>query len=1305
MSNLKNIETLLLGKSNLLQEDNEELQTDNKNTTSNLGSIEEEADNVLLIAPIPDTSVSKPISSSNITISTEEEESTDPTGLSDRLQQAYKNITGPVEDQPIASSNIRGFLDPFSQMPGFFKGENEGERRAELRETDKVGDARRNKLEQDATDAGYEDVDKYIEEVVAPSMVKEFKGAGTKQEIKDPVTGEITLKTIGASRPSPILAKVLEIAPVWGYKAITLASDAISIGVANTIDLIEDKVTDLQKDDPKAYDLLNNVVAGNFSNIVGLGQKRVQVDTTPKMLAESIGDAIGGGFEFAETLPFVGAIGRVKGTAEKAYTAAAKNIRTMEKIDAIDARRSNYAAARLATNESLETARLLAASVAESKAGKIVTEDMIDQFEDKINIGRSADARFVIHKLDKKGKKILDDDAAREVGDILAEETYTIQKSSVGNFLNVLEKTEVMSSEFAHLATGSDTIMKPLLNSRKFEGIVAVATKLKEKYPSAFNNKRTVIDNLYRLTVSKDMMAGEELVDMLNNYGLSFEDYVLTVVGSGSEAGRILQKLSTISRSRPASEKNDGQQKALLNAQGNIRNIGMRIEGVRRGFLVSQLATASRNLTSAYIRAPMEGLGNVMDEALYQTTQGNYGQAVKSLSPVRIKRIESGKGIKGYSPIAASESWKDSFRHLKYMFSDPDTAKGYTDLILGQPQLEKQFDLMYNNLNEIQKSTGRGSGGKMDIILSALEDTSDILNTPNRWQEYLIRRGQFFGELQRLTKREYGIDLIDTLQDGKLRDLLNDAGGFKPQGARSFLDLVNDSTMRALDVTYAKQPEVKVFRDTSNFITQNGLTVIIPFPRFMFNSMELMGQAAGGASIPLAKKVGALVRIEPEQKIPRKQWESLKKEGTLPPEAFRTRIEKGKKQYFVQKEKDSSSPLTAKDRQRISRNLLGFAAVGAAIMYRTSGDAPVDYKNINAAGGDLDTTPQFPLRQYLWIGEAIKRLAKGTFGIWYDSKEASETFIGTNIRTGSSNAIIEEVAALIQGETDLTTGEAAGKALGGAVGNYLSTWGTPYNQLIEAQRAGISVEGTRGLAFKDASKDPVLSFGSAFMSATKKPLAKYVTSPEEEAKLPDRVSMFGGTKERLKPLSKVLVGLNITSKDKVDGEYLENLGFKDWKLGSTSRVSSIRNAENKYLTEMMPLIVGVLRNREATLRKEYKGFKEDSEIKKTLGGLFTTGEDAYVTKKLRALTKAKFSKLKTAIAKPGGLGGASLYVRNMLEYRRISPDLRSEATLEFRKIDRTEDGKTITRSPDPTNARDLKELVIIAKKLREIYNK
>ena len=1274
----------------------------NSNNSFDYGALSKPVEGTVLnIEPILDTSTSTTRIEPVV-----EEESIDPTSLSGRLQEAWENLTGPIEDQPVASSNLRGFIDPFSQMPGFFKGDNEGERRAELTAKGSVGEGREAKLLEQANEAGYEDVDLYIEEKLAPTMAKEFRGIETETKRTDPVTGEVTVSTSKGERPSPIIAKMLEVAPVWGYKALMVASDAISIGVANTQDLIEDKVTELQVDDPKTYDKLNNVVAGNFANIVGLGSKRVQVDQSPKLLSMSISDAIGGALEFSETLPFVGAIGRVKGVAEKAYRAAAKNVITMEKINAIDLRRKNYKGAALALRESNETARLLAESVSNSAAGKKITVEMIEQFEAKINIGRAEDNLIVIHKLDKNNKKVLDDDAVKKAGDTLAEETYSLQNGTVRDMLDADANLEMMPAEFAHLATGADTLMKPILNSRKFDGIVATATKLKEKYPKAFNNKNTVIQNLYELTVSKDMMAGEDLVNMLNDFGLSFEDYVLTVVGSGSEAGKVLQKLSVIKRSQPGSEIEADKLKALLAAQGKIRSFGIRVEGIRRGLLVSQLATASRNLTSAYIRAPMEGLGNVMDEALYQTTQGNYGTAVKSLSPIKVKGIETGKGIKGYVPIESSQNWKDSFRHLKYMFADPDTAKGYTDLILGQPQLEKQFDLMYNNLNEIQKSTGRGSGGRLDTVLSALEDTTDILNTPNRWQEYLIRRGQFFGEIQRLTRREYGIDLIDTLQDGKLRDLLNDAGGFKPAGGRSFLELIDDSTRKALDVTYAKQPDIKVFRDTSNFITQNGLTVIMPFPRFMFNSMEIMGQAAGGASIPIAKKVAALVSIKTEKKLPRKEWEKLRKSGTLTPESFSTRMENGRKQHFVRLEKDTSSPLTAKDRQRISRNIMGFAAIGAAIMYRSSDDAPADYKGVSVGDdAELDTTPQFPLRQYLWIGEAIRRLADNTFGIWYDTKEATETFIGTNIRTGSSNAIIEEVAALIQGDTDLTTGEAFGKAAGGAVGNYLATWGTPYNQLIEAQRTGLSLEGTRGLTYKQGTQDPLLDFGSSFMAAAKKPLSKYVRTPAQEAELPDRVTMFGGTKSRVKPLGRVALGFNIATKDKPDGEYLERLGFKDWKLGSTSRVASIKNAENKILTDIMPTIVNFIKGREVELRKEYKDFDEDSEIKRKLSGLFTTGEDAYVTKKLRATVKTQFAKIKTAIAKPGGLAGATPYVKAMLEYRRITPDLRARATLEFREIKRKDsDGKMITRSPDATSSRDLQELVVIAKILRKAIN-
>ena len=123
----------------------------------------------------------------------------------------------------------------------------------------------------------------------------------------------------------------------------------------------------------------------------------------------------------------------------------------------------------------------------------------------------------------------------------------------------------------------------------------------------------------------------------------------------------------------------------------------MRVENIRRGGLVSQIATASRNLTSAGVRLPLESLGNVMDNAIY---------AVQN------------DGISGVSKLVSGSNWKDSFKGYKYIFSRPDVAKDYTDLILNQPELSKQFSAMFNNLNEIQKITGRGEGGITDKILS-----------------------------------------------------------------------------------------------------------------------------------------------------------------------------------------------------------------------------------------------------------------------------------------------------------------------------------------------------------------------------------------------------------------------------------------------------------------------------------------------------------------------------------------------------------------------------------------------------------
>lgn len=59
--------------------------------------------------------------------------------------------------------------------------------------------------------------------------------------------------------------------------------------------------------------------------------------------------------------------------------------------------------------------------------------------------------------------------------------------------------------------------------------------------------------------------------------------------------------------------------------------------------------------------------------------------------------------------------------------------------------------------------------------------------------------------------------------------MLNDAGTVRPEGGRAFNDMIADATTRALDITYAKAPDIGVFRSTSQFIVRNGLTAVLPF--------------------------------------------------------------------------------------------------------------------------------------------------------------------------------------------------------------------------------------------------------------------------------------------------------------------------------------------------------------------------------------------------------------------------------------------------------------------------------------------
>ena len=405
----------------------------------------------------------------------------------------------------------------------------------------------------------------------------------------------------------------------------------------------------------------------------------------------------------------------------------------------------------------------------------------------------------------------------------------------------------------------------------------------------------------------------------------------------------------------------------------------------------------------------------------------------------------------------------------------------------------------------------------------------------------------------------------------------------------------------------------------------------------MFNALELMGNYAGGASIPLTKKMMNVVS-----------------RGAL----------------F----KEMKGPLSAADRRRISRNIVGMSGVLAAYQARSTDDAPADYKELSMGDGTvMDTTPQFPLRQFLYLGEVTRRLNEEgpgwikTVDDWFDPKEFMETFLGTNIRVGVGNSIIEEVINLAGG-SDLTKSEQAARAAGRALGNYLSTWAVPAAQIIDSQRA----LGMRGEEYKDVSTDPTLDAGKSFKENVMQPLRArgFTVSPEEEAAAPTRQRLFQEKPSRVGSAIKVGLGLSLKTQDNQYGEYIKNLGLSEFELGSSSKVPSIRRFENKQLREIIPGLVDAAQAYEQQSREEYR---ENETLQEEMT------EQEFVNSRIRPLIKEQIKSAKKLLTDGKTIAAdAPVYVEAMMAYRRLPPEIRKSAATEFIvEFDRPADGASL----------------------------
>ena len=1063
------------------------------------------------------------------------------------------------------------------------------------------------------------------------------------------------------------------------------------------------------------HEALDDGTEGKFSKFIGMTSK-----TGAKRFTGDLGQIL----EVAE----IGAVMRILTKIPKAKTLAddiffaevkkkKKSIKAAGKVKKIESRRLNINEAK--NNELIIAAEKAKDASAKASEAKAVKEELIIDYEvqigarDKNDVTNILDEGLLISTtVDKNGKKLgtlaIDYEKARIVGNRLANIEY--DKTDVVNIdddisgikptklISVLkgekEKVAIPKKDFASLNLTAENLLSPIIIPDKLDPLIAIASELRKNNPNLFKGRMT-IDGLLDATVKGDIIASDELLNLLNKYDLTLEEYITMTVGSASTAGKVLQKVAMIKGKKLGrsltSELVDSKD---ISKMGHWRQLGLRTIDVGRGALVSMFATMVRNVESTMLRAPLETLANVPNTLLYHLTNDGLKETVLKLRK--------------------TSNWRGTLSNSTYLFDSLD-VRDFVDYIIKRPDFANNFDALFTQITEIKRLKGPSVEPKniavkyADRIVSAGEDLVETLNIFNRWQDHITRSAYFLHAMERLAKRNYnGLDLVDELKKGRIKEFLTDAPTIMTKDSRPFAELVAEATETARNATYSNMPHFSIFKALTRGITKSGLTAFIAFPRFVFTSMELMAQYSVGAGLPLIRRTLGLAQ-----------------EG------------KGLKYAF--------SRLNERDLEDISRNLVGASMLITASIYRREekdrpkmfqglvGDPHPNYKYINTSEGEaIDITPQFPLRQMLFISEYMNRskylgndtITGSTVGSF---KEFMETFAGATLRTGRTTTIIEDFYRAVGGGDEEKWNKIA-KGGGTLLGTFVQRYGVPIGQIVDLERSMSQIpyvnimkngklieyglkDNPRVNQLKDAnSRFKQGDSGDSFLQAFKKPFITRFSGDTED--YPDRSYVLKPSgKVRVKPLSKVLLGLSYYENNSPDGLFLEKYGFNEWTVGSRESDPEIRAFENKLMSSLIPAI-------SKTAQAFELGYTKGNDLHK--GKLpYRINPDApplyskkYIQRQMRGIVSSSLTKLRSLFKE-----GAYASLLNNPKYKGINKKAMSNTFLvlsnrkKFKRLplDVREQTKGVfefqnKRSANPENGKDMLLLYMLGDFLNTANN-
>ena len=499
------------------------------------------------------------------------------------------------------------------------------------------------------------------------------------------------------------------------------------------------------------------------------------------------------------------------------------------------------------------------------------------------------------------------------------------------------------------------------------EAAVNIAARIIKDDPNfALKPDEKISDAVNRVFANLDDIGDVTLEKAVRSQGLTPDEFAAALKVSQSEAGRLLQHLSSLKRMTnrlkeidPAFDKEMKKLYPDITVDGGVWRNTVKpalkdVEQFTKATVVSGIDTTMRNVmgginnvTFGTASRLLEGMAYSIDEAVRVFARGEKLQSVATL----------GRGL--------GKSVEDSLRPLYYLIN-----KG----------LSKDLSEMIAVNNPAIMARLMGKQEDQVVKTGALNRVAEAINVVNSLQDGFFRRAAFAESVDRQMSK-VGLDMYDvlakngTVPSDVISKAIDDALKFtmsyapKENAGGSVKKMVNGVEVRAPKIdTRDVAVERAAGKVVNWFETSLGASVIVPFPRFMANALawQYRHSPLGLLSTPGDIKVMRAARANGDEA------------GRVA--ATQAAVEHG------------------------SKALVGTAAFLAAIKYRKDNqDIPATSVR-NEDGTYTDVSTMWPAPFFLMVGDYVVKKHQGLEG---DHKKMTEMLLGMKVPAGSQGAIID----------------------------------------------------------------------------------------------------------------------------------------------------------------------------------------------------------------------------------------------------------------------------------------------------------